>query len=285
MKNKIIIILLFTAFFILSCTKNSTPTTPAETDEEAIRNLIYNNYSTLLTETSHYGEEDTTNNKGNISPLYWYRHLINAPQRDIIVSIDDTIALVTISFIGSGNLKIFYYEDSIIHFTKNFSDNFSREVMFRRVGSVNDTYRGWILIGIKPAKIITTGANVFIDSVSIQTSDTTYLLDQNVLEGYQMVDSGLSDLMKLEKNDTISMIYYTHGDSVDAFFHLSWSDYHRRIFLTSLGNNIYSRDNIVLENTMPERINIALDIIDFRTLNTTEDPYYANAFIIPFRTE
>lgn len=288
MKTFTAVILLL--LLVFSCTKSgSTPTEPGSTtDEQAIRNLLNNVYMTLLTDASHYGEGDTTGGDftpfSPVNPIHWYREPLGAIQKDIIIQIIDDTAYVSVTFTGTGDMHIFYFEgyqiDSII---KNFSDQFTRQAMFVREESANASYNGWRLRGIKPAEIHTTGGNHHIDSVVIATGDTTYHID-NFDNYYLIQNDSLNGLMTLEPGDTIGLTLYTHGDSADAFLHIGWKYYHRRSYLDPVSGQpgVFSRSDIVLESTMPDHVHFAFDIIDYSTLHTTDGAYYSAAYIIPF---
>lgn len=273
----------------IGCTsKSSSPTDPGSvSDEDAIRNLINSEYMTLLSEATHYSQPDTGGKSSCFSPIlpvHWYRHPLDGFQKDIIVQINGDTAYTTVSFTGMGDFKIFFFKqtqiDSVI---KNFIDDFTREAMFVRVQDANSAYNGWRLRGIKPGKIATPGGNHYIDSLIIQTSDTTYHVN-NFDIFYNIHDDSLNGLMTLNQGENIAITMYTHGDSVDAFVHISWKDYHRRSLLMpdTLNPGVFSRNDIILDANMPEHVHLAFDIIDFNTLHDDSAAYYSAAYIIPF---
>ena len=294
-KYLIFFLILITLIFLSTCTKNDNPNEPEVTDEDAIRNLIGSEYMNLLGNTTHYGIEDTLHHKGGkpFSPIltyFWYRWATGAFTKDFQIDVDNDTAIMVLTFTGLGDLYLFYLDDSF-HFqdtTKPFTDDFTRRALFVREDEVTSPFRGWKLKGLEPAYIYTPGGNLHIDSAVVTSSDSSYHFTYAMLNGFIYVQGdNLNGLMTLKPHDTLAVTMYTHGDSADAYVHISWENHHRRARLMpdTLNPGVFTNPTIPLLDTMPEYVNLCFDILEYSTIYTTEEPYYSQAYIIPFRID
>ncbi|MBN1150357.1 hypothetical protein JXA84_03935 [candidate division WOR-3 bacterium] len=286
--KKIPSLTLLVLLLVSSCTKESStgPQDPATLDRTAITNLINDEYSTLLADASYYGIEDTTGSKGKIfSPInliHWFRSPSAGVAKDFSIQLVGDTAYVTITFNLSGTLYIYYLKNlEIDSIQKNFSDDFTRNAVFVRIGQSNETYRGWRLRGISPALVKSPGSLLSVDSVSIQTTDTTYHFGYNKLRSVWSVDDSFSEIPSFRAGDSITMTYYVSGDTADCYFHFGWKDTHARFLIPA--DPVFGQFSrlVILPDTIPDRINFAFDAINFSALHTTEGDYFSSAFIIP----
>ncbi len=278
--------------FLASCGKKESPTDPtdpAAMDRDAVRNLITSQHSTLLAEASYYGVEDTTGIKDKpLDPLnliYWFRQPTTAAAKDFFINISNDTAYVTITFNISGDLRLYFLKGyNIDSLFKDFSDDFTRNAVFVRVGNENDVYRGWRLRGLSPAIVKTPGSNFSIDSVSIECSDTVFDYSYQKLRSIWPIDDSFSGLPSISSGDSITITYYVSGDSADAYFHFGWTGTHARfLMLPGQTNGIFSR-GLRLPDSTPPKMNFAFDVIRYSALHTTEGVYSSAAFIIPVKT-
>ncbi|MBN1619661.1 hypothetical protein JW890_02965, partial [candidate division WOR-3 bacterium] len=275
----------------LSCGKKESPTDPtdpAQMDRDAIRNLVNSQHSVLLADASYYGVEDTTGSKDRpIDPLnliYWFRQPTTAAAKDFFINISNDTAYVTITFNISGDLHLYFLKDyKIDSLHKNFSDDFTRNAVFVRVGNENDVYRGWRLRGLSPAIVKTSGSNLSIDSVSIECSDTFFNFSYQNLRSTWPVDDSLSSLPSISSGDSITITFYVAGDTADAYFHFGWNDTHARfVMFPGQSITVFSR-GLRLPDSMPPKVNFAFDLIRYSALHTTGGVYSSAAFIIPVK--
>lgn len=289
----VLLVIILISGLLLSCTK-SNPSEPGAgvSDLWAIKELIDDEYMSLLGSNTHYGIEDTIGSDrffpmSDILTLFWYRHVDDSFSKDINVHISNDSAWIDITFTGYGDLKLFYL-DSLFQLDslyKSFSDDFSRSAIFVREGSTGDPYRGWKLRALTPASVQTQGANLYIDSAVISTSDTIYHITNSYLNGYTNVDDSLSNLISVRKGDSISVTLFVHGDSMTAFMHISWDEYHRRAHLLpdTTYPGVFVRPHIPLSDTMPPIVNFCFDVLKYTTLYTDDQPYFAKAYIFPVK--
>ena len=133
-----------------ACSKETTePESEPETDKEAIQLLIGENSSYFNTQT-HYGQEDTTGGKFGVlsSPIntcFWYREIHPYPSIDITIDIVGDSAFVVWTGEYNGILHLFASDslnpDSIIEYTKDFTDKGERHAVFKRLYPYNEDHQ------------------------------------------------------------------------------------------------------------------------------------------------
>lgn len=291
-KSMLILISVVCVLTFTTCTKNNTstnPDDPATMDRQAITNLINDEYANLLADASYYGIEDTTEGKNKpfspINLIYWYRHPTSSIAKDFTIDISNDTAFVTISFTGSGLLRLFFFDQgNIDSISKNFSDDFERSAIFVRIGTQNDTHRGWRLRGISPAIIATPGTALTIDSVSIHCSDSFYLFTSAQLNSVWPVNDSLSGIPEITPGDSITITYYVKGDTADAYLHIGWDNSHERYLLHPDQNGTVFSRSLRLRDSLPPKVNLAFDLIRHSALHTTEGIYSSTAYVIPVRS-
>ncbi|MBN2362994.1 hypothetical protein JXL83_02555 [candidate division WOR-3 bacterium] len=275
---------------VFSCSKTNSPENPepGHLDNQAITDLINDEYANLLGDPSHYGTEDTisggTFNKYDIIPIFWYRGIPYELTKDLDIDIHGDTADVSFVFSVSGPFRIFYtdsfYMDSVI---KSYSDNVTRVARFERVGSITDPDRGWRLRGLSMTQVRSAGSGVIIDSVLIVCQDTTFFLDRNYFEHIHRVTDSLNEIVQIRQNDSFTIVLFSSGDTACAFLHFSWPNNHKRGILAETQHGIHRRRFALGDTSLAEIIIFTFDAIYRRTLFTDTGSYYSTGYSVPVK--
>lgn len=275
---------------VFSCSKTNSPENPEPgyLDNQAITDLINDEYANLLGDPSHYGIEDTisdgTFNKYDIIPIFWYRGSPYELTKNLDIDIYGDTADVSFVFNVSGPFHIFYadsvYIDSLI---KSYSDNVTRIARFERVGPITDPNRGWRLRGLSMTQVHSTGSGVIIDSVLIVCQDTTFFLDRNYFEHIHRVTDSLNEIVRIRQNDSFTVVLFSSGDTASAFLHFSWTNNYKRGFLAETQHGIHRKRFALEDTSLAEIIIFTFDAIDRRTLFTDTGSYYSTGYSMPVK--
>jgi hypothetical protein len=296
MKNLLkltVLSLVVMGLLLCGCGKESTTEPEPESDREAIRWLIEDNPSYFNTQ-NHYGEEDTTGGRiGTLSPIityFWYREILK-DSINIDVNIDIVGDSAFVSWFGEfdGIFHIFadtiFPPDSIIEYTKDFTDFGERNAVFKRLKPVNDDpqhRRGWRLVKVSGAEIISDGNTVQIDSVRLNSEHypDTLLTDPLALFAKE-------DVVTLSPEEECSLTVYTNSDTLDHVFLHSWRKHtpHHRHPFHSIGNGVFTGVWLAPSNetgAMNVIHHVAFDMISTGTLDDDVEPYDSNAWLFPY---
>lgn len=265
-------------------------------DEESIRSIILENPSYFNTQ-NHYGEEDTTGGKFSgrspINTFFWYREILPNPNIQVNIDIIGDSAFVTWTGEFDGILHLFASEtfppDSIIEYTKDFTDKGIRYAIFKRFYSPDEDpqhRRGWRLVELSGAEIISKDVNtVWIDSVRLNCSSYPDTLLNDPLALFEK-----EDIITLIPEEECTLTVYTNSDSANAayvFLH-SWRRHiqnHRRRF-NYIGNGVFTGVWFAPSN-LSGAINAihhcAFDMISRETLKDDTLSYNANAWLFPYK--
>ena len=291
----IVFLIIVLGLTLWGCAKESTGPEEPKTDEEAIQWLMGDNPSYFKTD-NHYGEEDTTGGSLRaftpITTYFWYREIEPDPAIHIEIDIVGDSAFVAWSGEFDGTLHLFsstdtvFPPDTIIHYTKDFTDYGERYAIFKRLFPVNDDLlrrRGWRLVMVSGAEITSDPNTVQIDSVRLNSVSypDTLLTDPLAL-------FAKDDVVTLTPEEKCSLTVYTNSDTiVDHVFLHSWRRHinHHRSRFTRIGDGVYTGVWFAPAN-MQGAVNVlhhaAFDLLDKETLDDTEEPYDANAWLFPY---
>lgn len=275
---------------LFGCTKKATEPVP-ENDSEAIQWLISENPSYFNTQ-DHYGSEDTSGS-GTIGILsmynyFWYREILPDPTINVNIDIIGDSAYVTWSGEFNGILHLFLSDtfppDTINEYTKNFTDDGKRYAIFKRLYPANEDpqrRRGWRLVKVSGAEIISQGNTVQIDSVRLNSSSypDTILKDPLALFTKE-------DVITLKPEEKCSLTVYTNNDSAHVFLH-SWMRHiqHHRSEFKNIGNGVFTGVWFAPSddpNALKTRHHAAFDMLSKGTLEDTLSAYDSNAWIFPY---
>jgi len=288
-KAACLLVIIF-GLLIAGCSKTTEPE-PA-TDEEAIDWLVRENPSYFNTE-KHYGEEDTTGGKiGAFTPVityFWYREIL---PDSVIININIDIigdsAFVTWTGEFDGTFHLFasdtFPPDTIIEYTKDFTDFGTRYAIFRRHYRPNEDperRRGWRLEKVSGAEIISEGNTVQIDSVRLNSASYPDTLLTNPLDLFAK-----EDVITLTPEEECSLTVYADNDTAHVFLH-SWRKHkeHHRSKFVNIGNGVYTGVWFAPSNDPGvARVihHCAFDMLSKETLADTIAPYDANAWLFPY---
>ncbi len=278
---------------LLGCSKS--PDEPQD-DEEAINWLINDNPRYFNTE-GHYGDEDTTGGAlGIFTPCityFWYRETIPDPSITIVIDIVGDSAFVSWSGIFEGTMNLFsstdtvFPPDTIIHYTKDYTDYGERYAIFKRLQPSNDdplNRRGWRLVMVSGAEVTSNGNTVQVDSVRLNSPSYP---DTLFIDPLALFD--VDDVVTLTPEEKCSLTVYTNSDTLDVdyvFLH-SWRRkiHHHRSRFTPLGDGVftgvwYAPSNV--EGATDVLHHVAFDMLSRETLDDTEEPYDCNAWLFPY---
>ncbi len=298
MKNfpKLTVLLIVLLGLILwGCGKESVGEDEPVNDEEAIQWLLGDNPSYFETD-NHYGEEDTTGGSlyafTPVTTYFWYREIEPDPAIQIIIDIVGDSAFVSWSGEFDGTLHLFsstdsvFPPDTIIHYTKGFSDYGQRYAIFKRILPTNEDpqhRRGWRLDMVSGAEITSDPNTVQIDSVRLICDSYPDTLFTDPLALFEK-----EDVVTLTPEEECSLTVYTNSGAIaDYVFLHSWRRHihHHRSRFTRIGDGVYTGVWFAPSN-MAGAVNVlhhaAFDLIDKETLDDTEDPYDSNAWLFPY---
>ena len=298
MKNFPKLIVLFIVVLGLTlwgCGKESTGIDEPETDKEAIDLLVKENPSYFNTE-NHYGDEDTTGGSlfafVPVKTYFWYREIEPEPPIHIDIDIVGDSAFVAWSGKFDGTLHLFsstdtvFPPDTIIHYTKDFTDYGERYAIFKRLFPMDEDpqhRRGWRLVMVSGAEITSDPNTVQIDSVRLNSVSYPDTLFTDPLALFAK-----EDVVTLAPEEKCSLTVYTNSDTIaDYVFLHSWRRHisHHRSRFTPLGNGVYTGVWFAPAN-MQGAVNVlhhsAFDLLDKETLDDTEKPYDCNAWLFPY---
>ncbi len=298
MKNFPKLIVLFIVVLGLTlwgCGKKTTEAVP-ETDEEAIQWLMGENPSYFKTD-NHYGDEDTTGGSlcafTPVTTYFWYREIEPEPPIHIDIDIIGDSAFVAWSGKFDGTLHLFsstdtvFPSDTIIHYTKDFTDYGERYAIFKRLFPVNEDpqhRRGWRLVMVSGAEITSDPNTVQIDSVRLNSVNYPDTLFTDPLALFAK-----EDVVILAPEEKCSLTVYTNSDTLDVdyvFLH-SWRRkiHHHRSRFTPVGDGVFTgvwyapSDTVGATDVLHHA---AFDMLSKETLDDTEEPYDCNAWLFPY---
>jgi hypothetical protein len=270
-----IILLVAVSLWMTGC--KGDPTSPFETDEEAIEALITG--SEWFNADDHFegGADSSSINLSPIIPFAWGRQRTQPIERTIIINQVGDSAYVTVDGNIKGVLHVWAFPadtDTVMYLQKPLEVDYMRTAIFRKTGTDGDDYRGWVLEKISGADGVSTPTNtVSIDSVSLQGSSVdTVLTNPGAL-------FDLDNALTFSSGDTINIKVYTNDNSALVFLHPYMFFRYR---LQNNGDGSYSGIGII---PSPGFYRVAFDVIEWETIYDDTYPHDSNIWVYPYLVE
>lgn len=237
-KALVLFCVLFLAGTVMECKKQDV-----NADKAAIRKLVLNdrNWFNATTKTDS-SKESTWVQLGADTVLIWWRgaQTFNDPIVNIEVAGDSAyVDWMRSNKTGDLNLLIKVPDTSWQLWVKKVWETARIRGVFARVGSTNDSTRGWALKKISLAAGVSDSVNtVRIDSLRIQSTSYPNYVIHDPLNTFYRIDS----LVTFRPGESVTLTLYTNAADGDAFLHtfiLSWPWY-VRVKFNSLGNGVFT---------------------------------------------
>ena len=255
----------------------SNPTSPYETDEEAIQALVGN--SEWFNADDHFegGVDSSGVLLGNIIPFAWGRQRLDPIQRIITINQVGDSAYVTVQGKITGVLHIWAFQagvDTLLKIKKDLEIDFTRNAIFKKTGSEEGTYRGWVLEKISGADAVSTPTyTVEIDSVRIQGETLDVMItDPGAL-------FSLADAITFVSGETVTFTLFADDSSALAYLH-PWRLV--RMPFVNNGDGSYSGAWAI---TSAGFHRVAFDLIRRETLFDDTYDHDSNIWVFPYRVE
>jgi hypothetical protein len=276
-RGVIISLLILPAIFLWMAGCKSDPTSPFETDEEAIQALVSS--SEWFNADDHFegGADSSKINLSPIIPFAWGRQRTKPIERTILINQVGDSAYVSVDGKIRGVLHIWAFPadtDTVMYLQKPLEVDYARTAIFKKTGTDGDEYRGWILEKISGADGISTPTNtVSIDSVHLQGSNVdTVLTNPGAL-------FDLSNALSFSSGDTINFTVYTNDNSALVYIHPY--RFFRYIFQNN-GDGSYSGIGII---PPPGFYRVAFDVIQWETIYDDTYAHDSNIWVYPYLVE
>ncbi len=259
-----------------------------ETDETAIETLITDVYSDLFSIEDDYqkpeGDSVTPSQKKDYAFVFWWRELQDV-SRNINISIEGDSAFVTINKELSGIMHRYPTdtwppEDSIlIDIPKDFQDNALRYVVLKRDGNPR-IHRGWRIVAVSGAKILSPTRPFQIDSVKIVSADSSLIY--TVKDPLELVN--IDSIMKIERLGEATISVYTSPESVKVCVFVHTRGYMRvhRYRIMEKAPGVYC--GRWLASPMEGRRRLGIDVLTYETIFNDSTGYEGEGWIIPYES-
>lgn len=245
-----------------------------KTDEEVIQDLV-NELSDWFAVDGHLGKESQEPpGKDSIPTIFWWREVERPIHRIITVDLVGDSAFVTVQADIEGWFNLRIPPDSTIE--KELADTATRYAVFKR-DTVPGYHRGWRLMGLSGAEVVSDTNTVRIDSVRVEVLATG--LDTLIVDPLEIFSRG--EVLTLPPGAEVGVTAYTNDSTACVYLHAfrSWGP--RRWRFSHMGNGVYHGFW-----TTPRRLGIhhaAVDIIHHDTIYDDEYPYDSNAWLLPYK--
>lgn len=212
---------------LLACTGDK-PLSPIEaTDEEAIYNLLFNDYWRLTTlDIIDFSVPDTAAfiaDPDSSRNLYW--HTIDSTRENLVIDILPNPVPSPVGDVYQGNVlyeNTFYgsfhiiryntASDSIERKTKPFALKGSRQVTCQQWGFPSQIRRGWLIWSIADARFVTLGqAYHFLDSLTYRTAtqaETTLTYETLLFDQLRRFAIGEQLTVSVETVESVDRLFF-----------------------------------------------------------------------------
>ena len=271
-----LVILIAVSLLMAGCKSN--PTSPYETDEEAIEALVAG--SKWFNADDHFegGADSSSAPLAPITPIAWGRERTQPIQRTITIKQVGDSAHVTIEGKIIGVLHIWAFPadtDTFVNIQKPLEVDFFRTAIFKKTGSDGETYRGWVLVMISGMNAVSMPTNtVTIDSVYLEgTNLDTVLTDPSAL-------FDIEDALTFGSGDSVDVTLFANDNSALVYLH-PFRLGGRKKFENN-GDGSYSGTWII---PSPPLHRVGFDMIRKETLYDDTYPHDSNIWVFPYRVE
>ena len=259
-----------------------------ETDETAIETLITDVYSDIFSIEDDYqipeGDSVTYAQNKEYACVFWWRKLQDV-SRNLNISIDGDSAFVAITKELSGIMHRYPSDtcppdDSIlIDKPKDFQDNATRYVVLKRDGNPK-VHRGWRIVAVSGAKILSPTRPFWIDSVKIVSKDSSLIY--TVKDPLELVN--IDSIMKIERLGEANIYVYTSPDTVDVCVFVHTRGYRRvhRYRIRESEPGVYC--GRWLASPMEGRRRLGIDVLTYETIFNDSTGYEGEGWIIPYES-
>ena len=278
--KKLFIIMGLAGILFMGCSR--------ETDETAIETLITDVYSDLFSIEDDYqkpeGDSVASSQKKDYAFVFWWRELQDV-SRNINISIDGDSAFVTITKELTGIMHRYPSDtwppdDSIlIDKPKDFQDNATRYVVLKRNGNPR-IHRGWRIVAVSGAKILSPTRPFWIDSVKIVSKDSSLIYTAK--DPLELVN--IDSIMKIERLGEATISVYTSPDSVKVcvFVHTRGYNRVRRYRIMENEPGVYC--GRWCASPMEGRRRLGIDVLTYETIFNDSTGYEGEGWIIPYES-
>jgi hypothetical protein len=221
----------------------------------------------------------------SITPVFWGRTHTDHPDPTLIIELFDDSAHVAFEGHNVGLFQILTFDPDTgwILVDKTLEETFWIMGIFKRLGSTDETDRGWELTDI-------TGVlgesdafqTVEIDSFRLETDNYPDTLIHDPLD---YID--LDEVLSFDPADEVTITVYANDSTARAFVHVfvAFWPYHIRLPLQHIGSGAF-------QTQWPWRVAaisgvrlMVLDLISHETLWTDENVYDFNGWLLPYVVE
>jgi len=259
-----------------------------ETDETAIETLITDVYSDLFSIEDDYqkpeGDSVASSQKKDYAFVFWWRELQDV-SRNINISIDGDSAFVTITKELTGIMHRYPSDtwppdDSIlIDKPKDFQDNATRYVVLKRNGNPR-IHRGWRIVAVSGAKILSPTRPFWIDSVKIVSKDSSLIYTAK--DPLELVN--IDSIMKIERLGEATISVYTSPDSVKVCVFVHTRGYKRVHRYRIMENEPGVYCGRWRASPMEGRWRLGIDVLTYETIFNDSTGYEGEGWIILYES-
>ncbi len=272
-KAQFLVLLCVCIIVTYGCEKGIT--VAGNADEEAIQDLL-SELPDWFSIDGHLGDESEDLAKDAVSPIFWWREVNRPIHRIVTIDVvgDSAFATIEADIHGWFNIVIDVDPDSLVH--KDLDDRSIRYAVFKK-DTASTHHRGWKLVSVSGAEIVSETNTVRIDSVRIEVLDIGW--DTLVVDPLEIF--AREEVLTLPPGVQVEVTAYTNDSTACVFLHTFRAlRPHRWRFLRE-GNGVYHGFWFT-----PRRLGIhhaAVDIIHHETIFDDEYPYDSNAWLLPYR--
>jgi len=239
----------------------------AKVDDEAEIEALIDTLEELVLD---YGGQETGDVKDAITPVAWWRELLQHHRTVDIEMFQGESAYVTITHDITAQLHIVTVDS--VNVDKDINDVGVRYAVFKK-DTVEGYHGGWRLVGLSPVEIeCDNGSTVDIDSVVIEVAgERVYALsDPTVIIGKE-------GILELPPSTDVAVRVYTTPDTVLAFLHT----FRRRWRFQMSEPGVYEGVWTTPDSARIYRVGV--DLMTRETLWDDVEPYDSKAWIMPYR--
>ena len=274
--------LFFPVFFaivlsgIVGC--KGDPTSPYETDEGAIKGLVAS--SEWFNADDHFegGADSSGALSAPISPFAWGRERTQPIQRTITINQVGDSAHVTVNGKVIGILHIWAFPadtDTVMNIQKPLEVDYSRTAIFKKTGEDVDDYRGWVLVKISGANVVSTPTfTVRMDSVHLMGAN----LDTTLTDPTTLFD--ITNALSFTPGDSVDVTVYTNDNTALVYLH-PFRLGGREKFKNN-GDGSYSGTWVIPSVDIHR---VAFDLIQWETLYDDSYDHDSNIWVYPYKVQ
>jgi hypothetical protein len=252
-------------------------------DKAAVEHIVATDKNWFNSSTTTDSTHDTTYVQlGTDTVLFWWRGVQTHDTAMVDVQVVGDSAYVGWSRHNYGdlNLLIKVPDTSWQLWVKKVAETARVNGIFTRVGTSDDTNRGWRLRRISLATGTSDSVNtVRIDSLRIQSETNPDLVIKDPLHTYYRIDS----LTRFTSGEPVTITLYTNALDGNAFLHtfVFVFPWYVRVPFTHQDNGVYTGSWHTQVVEFPRFC--IFDLMDHRTLFTPDYGYDFSGWLFPYR--